>query len=247
MTRIKITFGYDGTEFHGYQVQPNQRTVQAELDRALSTVFSKQVHSVASGRTDRGVHAVCQIAHFDVQTSIPVNRIPEIINSHLPNDMSVTAAEIVQDDFHARYDVKEKTYCYAIDNRKHPRVLHRRFSWHVPQTLNLQAIAKASRYLIGEHDFTSFCSSKTVIQDKVRTVYDIALDSEDDIIRFYIKGNGFLYNMVRAIVGSLIEVGRGRKEPETIKVILEAKDRTQGLITAPPHGLILWNILYREP
>lgn len=244
MTRIKMTFGYDGTEFAGYQVQPNQRTVQAELDAALSNVFSKQVHTTASGRTDRGVHAVHQVAHFDIQTSVPVDKMPQIINAHLPDDISITAIEVVPEDFHARYDVREKTYCYVIDNQRYPRILHKRFAWHIPQILDIQAMVKASRYLIGEHDFTSFCSSKTEVQDKVRTIYDIGISAEDEIVRFYVKGNGFLYNMVRTIVGSLVEVGKGRESPEAIETILEAKDRTQGLPTAPPQGLILWNILY---
>jgi tRNA pseudouridine38-40 synthase len=242
--RIKIIFGYDGTDFYGYQVQPSDRTVQQEIDRALAEVCGCEIQTFASGRTDRGVHAVHQVAHFDVITTIPIDRLPKIINAKLPNDIVVKHAQVVPSNFHARFDVSSKTYCYAIDNQPIPDILQRRYSYHVATKLNVTHMKLAAEYLIGEHDFTSFCSQKTTVEDKVRTIYSINIRKSKNNIRILVTGNGFLYNMVRIIVGALIEVGKGRLKPIDIKYILETKDRTSGSVTAPAHGLILWDVVY---
>jgi len=239
-----IIFGYDGTDFYGYQVQPSDRTVQQELDRALTEVYRCEIQTFASGRTDRGVHAVHQVAHFDVVTTIPIDKLPKIINAKLPNDIVVKHAQAVSLDFHARYDVTHKTYCYSIDNQPTPDILQRRYSYHVAAKLNVTHMKLAAEYLIGEHDFTSFCSQKTTVEDKIRTIYSINIRKSKGNIRIFVTGNGFLYNMVRIIVGALIEVGKGRLQPIDMKYILDAKDRTRGSVTAPPHGLILWDVAY---
>ncbi|OEH86359.1 tRNA pseudouridine(38-40) synthase TruA [Desulfuribacillus stibiiarsenatis] len=246
MTRYKIVFGYDGSNFLGYQVQPKGRTVQQELDIALSKVFQSPIRTTASGRTDRGVHAMHQVAHFDIETSIPTYKLAKVINAFLPSDIVVYQARKVKDTFHARYDVIEKTYCYVIDNRPYPDVLQRRYAFHIEKTLDISTMKEAAIYLLGEHDFTAFCSQKTDVQDKVRTIYGIEIKKRKQQIKIYVTGNGFLYNMVRIIAGALIEVGKGNLLPIQIKEILETKDRTKGTITAPPHGLSLWSVKHKK-
>lgn len=246
MPRIKMLFGYDGTEFYGYQIQPKGRTVQAEIDRALSDVFQQEIRSTASGRTDRGVHAIHQVAHFDVETNIPVDKMPKVVNARLPEDISVFHTELALEDFHARYDVVEKTYCYTIDNNPYPDILKKRYAYHVAKKLNVSAMRRAANYLIGEHDFTSFCCQKTDVENKVRTIYALNIKKTEKFIQIIVTGNGFLYNMVRIIAGALIEVGKGRFSEQEILRMLEAKDRNHGTATAPANGLTLWNVSYKR-
>ncbi|OEF97906.1 tRNA pseudouridine(38-40) synthase TruA [Desulfuribacillus alkaliarsenatis] len=244
MQRIRLIFSYEGTDFYGYQIQPNGRTVQAELDKALTAVFNTEVRTTASGRTDRGVHAIHQVAHFDVQTTVPLEKMVKVINSKLPNDIVAHLVETVASDFHARYNVKEKTYCYMIDNHQTANIFNKRFSNHVEKKLNTRRMREAAEYLVGTHDFTSFCSHKSDVEDKVRTIYTIDIRSTKGLIKIFVTGNGFLYNMVRIIAGALIEVGKGRLAPDDLKDMLSAKDRTRCPITAPAHGLTLWNVKY---
>jgi tRNA pseudouridine38-40 synthase len=247
MQRIKCTVSYDGTAFNGYQVQPGQRTVQGVLEKALTKVHKgKFVKVISSGRTDAGVHAIGQVFHFDTDFSIPEEKWPVVLNSILPDEVVIVSAKYVQDDFHARYSVKQKEYRYKVMLGKRRSPFTRDFSLYYPYQLDLEAIQIAARYFIGEHDFTSFCSTKTDKEDKVRTIHNIKVEQDGLELTFSFTGNGFLYNMVRIIVGTLLEVGSGRKKPEEISIILNKKDRKAAGKTAAAHGLYLWQVQYEE-
>ncbi|MCA1032795.1 tRNA pseudouridine(38-40) synthase TruA [Bacillus timonensis] len=245
MTRIKCIITYDGTYFNGYQVQPNKRTVQEEIENVLTKMHKgKHVRIVASGRTDASVHAVGQVIHFDTPLSIPIEKWTTALNAMLPNDIAVLSCEQVHDDFHARFDVREKEYRYKILLSDKKDVFKRNYLYHFPYKLDVQLMNKAIQYLTGTHDFTSFCSAKTEVKDKVRTIYNIEVLVEGKELTFRFIGNGFLYNMVRILVGTLLNVGQGIIQPEEIKSILEKKDRTFAGKTVPGHGLYLWQVQY---
>lgn len=245
MQRIKMTLSYDGTAFNGYQVQPNGRTVQEEVQRAL-----KQMHKgepilvTGSGRTDARVHAYGQVIHFDTTLSIPLENWTRALNAQLPGDVRVLHTEAVSSDFHARYDVVRKTYQYRVHNRAAVDVFRRNYAVHEPYTLNVLEMKRAAAALIGEHDFTSFCASKTDVKNKVRTIYRIEIEQMQDELVFTFEGSGFLYNMVRILMGTLLEVGKGRRSANEMSSILMAKDRNKAGKTAPPHGLYLWEVSY---
>jgi tRNA pseudouridine38-40 synthase len=246
MQRYKCTVSYDGTYFSGYQVQPNKRTVQSELERALQKIHKGEAVKVtASGRTDAGVHANGQVIHFDSSLAIPEARWIIAINSLLPDDVSILSVEKVHETFHARFDTVAKEYHYhlLLSSKRDPFLRHYAYRYTYP--LNVEAMKEASRYLLGTHDFTSFCSAKTEVEDKVRTIHEInfSIEKEQLLIRF--NGNGFLYNMVRILVGTLLEVGSGDRKPEEIIEILEKKDRQFAGKTAPAHGLYLWKVFYK--
>jgi tRNA pseudouridine38-40 synthase len=244
--RIKFILSYDGSRFYGYQVQPNQRTVQAELEKALTVMHKsdEKIRVVSSGRTDSGVHAVGQCVHFDSSLTIPDERWPYAINSYLPPDIVVKRAEKVNDDFHARYDTTGKEYRYFIDAGKHPDVFRRHYSYHYPYPLDLQEMKEAGNLLLGTHDFTSFCSPKSDKDDKVRTIYKLEWNKTEQGLEMIIVGNGFLYNMVRIIVGTLLDVGSGKLPKCRMTDILEAKNRQAAGKKAPAHGLYLWSVSY---
>ena len=245
MQRIKITLSYDGTAFNGYQVQPNGRTVQEELQRALKQMHKGEaVQVTGSGRTDARVHAFGQVIHFDTTLSIPLENWTRALNAQLPDDVRVLHSEAVSSDFHARYDVVRKTYQYRVHNRAALDVFRRNYAVHEPQSLDLMEMKRAAAYLSGEHDFTSFCASKTDVKNKVRTIYRIEIDQVQDELVFTFEGSGFLYNMVRILMGTLFEIGKGRRSADDIPMILEAKDRNKAGKTAPPHGLYLWKVFY---
>ncbi|WP_010285116.1 tRNA pseudouridine(38-40) synthase TruA [Bacillus timonensis] len=247
MNRYKCIISYDGTHFSGYQVQPNKRTVQSEFETALQKMHKGEpVSIVASGRTDAKVHALGQVIHFDSRISIPVEGWKRALNSLLPNDISVRSVEMVALDFHARFDVKAKEYRYRLLVSKEPCVFKRHYTYYYPYPLNLAAMREASDYLIGTYDFTSFCASKTEVQDKVRTIYQIKIEKHEDELIFSFVGNGFLYNMVRILVGTLLEVGSGQREARMIENILSGKDRSLAGKTAPGQGLCLWQVFYEE-
>ncbi len=245
MQRMKMTLAYDGTAFNGYQVQPNGRTVQEEVQRALKQMHKgRTVPVTASGRTDAGVHAAGQVIHFDTPLSIPVENWTRALNTQLPADIRIVQTEVAPDDFHARYKVVRKTYQYRLLHRAASDVFRRNYAVHEPRPLNLIKIKKAAAYLVGEHDFTSFCSARSDVKDKVRTIYRIDITQDQDEIVFTFEGSGFLYNMIRILMGTFLEVGRGQREPEELQKILEAKDRNRAGKTAPPHGLYLWEVSY---
>lgn len=247
--KIRLEFAYDGTHFHGFQRQsPGQRTVQGELERVLSELTGEPIVVYGSGRTDAGVHARAQVAHFETASNIPVERWPRVLNHHLPPDIIVRRADVVPAEFHARYDAKAKEYRYWIDRGEVPGLWARRFSWHIPYPLDVAAMREAAGYLVGTHDFTTFSSAKTPLENRVRTLYAVKIEEtvmgESPLLVISVQGNGFLYNMVRIIVGTLVDVGRGKLPASAIPQLLAAKDRTLAGATAPPQGLILWQVLY---
>ncbi|HET6871762.1 MAG TPA: tRNA pseudouridine(38-40) synthase TruA [Sporolactobacillaceae bacterium] len=245
MQRLKCTISYDGTEFSGYQIQPNGRTVQGEIEHVLMRMHKgRQVRISASGRTDAGVHAVGQVIHFDTELDIPESGWIRALNTQLPHDIQVFKVEKSGQEFHSRFATKKKEYRYRILNCLERDLFRRNYVYHVPELLNIDAMKDAAQYILGEHDFTSFCAAGSSVKDKVRTVYELELIPKEDELIIRIVGNGFLYQMVRIIVGNLLEVGRGKIEPGQIKEILDARDRRKALYTAPPQGLYLWHVDY---
>ena len=244
MKRIKLTVAYDGTDYCGWQIQPNGITVEEVLNRNLSELTGEEIAVTGASRTDSGVHAQGNVAVFDSDTTIPPERIAYAVNRKLPEDIVVIRSEEVPGDWHPRYQETEKTYEYHILNREMPDPVRRRDTYFVSYPLDLEAMRRAAAYLKGEHDFRSFCNVHTDVQDTVRTIYDLDIIRSGDLVTVRIRGNGFLYNMVRIIVGTLVRVGRGFYSPGQVKEILEAKERTSAGVTAPPQGLVLVKIDY---
>lgn len=245
MKRMKATIAYDGTEFAGYQFQPELRTVQSVIDRALRKLHKDPaVYSVASGRTDSGVHALGQVIHFDTPLDLG-DRWEMAMNTLLPKDVRVTAVEEAAADFHARYDAKGKTYAYRWSYSEIQSPFERNFAVHLGRWKpDVDKMREAAQFLLGTHDFTSFCSAKTATANKVRTIRKLTLERVGDQLVLEVEGDGFLYNMVRTIAGVLLAVGIGWDEPEDVKKILEAKDRKKAGKTAPAHGLYLMEVTY---
>ncbi len=247
MNRLKCTISYDGAQFEGYQIQKEKRTVQLEVQRALSRIHKgSEIKVSASGRTDAGVHAVGQVLHFDSPLTIPEGAWQKAMNAHLPKDIWVKKVETVPGDFHARFDVVKKEYRYKVNLSKDFNVFSRDHVFHYPFSLDFEAVQEACGHFIGEHDFTSFCSAKTEVEDKVRTIYSLEAVVNGEELEFRIVGNGFLYNMVRIIVGTLLEIGQGKNLPNDIFSILEARNRGAAGKTAPAQGLYLWNVVYDD-
>ncbi|GHI00467.1 tRNA pseudouridine(38-40) synthase TruA [Neobacillus kokaensis] len=246
MQRYKAIITYDGTEFAGYQIQPNKRTVQSVLEAVLAKMHKgHEVKVTASGRTDAGVHAIGQVIHFDSPLAIPEEKWVTALNALLPEDLSILIVEKVSESFHARFDAEGKEYRYRLllSKRRDPFV--RRYAYRYPYTLDLEAMQAASQYLVGRPlDFTSFCSAKTEVADKVRTIETIDFLLDEDFLTIRFVGNGFLYNMVRILTGTLLEVGSGDRHPQEMAEILEKKDRRFAGKTAPAHGLYLWEVFY---
>ncbi|MEK4027304.1 MULTISPECIES: tRNA pseudouridine(38-40) synthase TruA [Bacillaceae] len=243
--RVKCTIAYDGARFSGYQVQPHSRTVQEELEKALAVIHKgREVRVTASGRTDAGVHARGQVIHFDTPLSVPDDRWPSALNSRLPDDIAVKQAEIVADSFHARFSAVGKEYRYKIYQNAVRDPFNRFYACHSPVELDASLMQEAAHSLIGTHDFTSFCSAKTEVEDKVRTITKLEVIQSGEEIELRVAGNGFLYNMVRIIAGTLMEAGKGKLSPEDMPSILAGCDRSLAGKTAPAEGLYLWKVLY---
>jgi tRNA pseudouridine38-40 synthase len=244
MQRYKCVISYDGFNFSGYQIQRNGRTVQSELEMALATIHKgMNVKVVASGRTDANVHAIGQVIHFDTPLSIPQEKWAKALNSLLSKDIFVKEVVAVDSAFHARFGVTSKEYRYNVLIGEY-NVFKRIYAYHYPYPLNFILIKEAQKFLIGTHDFTSFCSAKTEVQNKVRTISEIEFFIQNDELVFRFVGSGFLYNMVRVLVGTLLDVGTGKISPYTINDILEGKNRMLAGKTAPGHGLYLWKVNY---
>jgi tRNA pseudouridine38-40 synthase len=245
MPRYKSIISYDGSGFSGYQVQPNKRTVQSVLESVLTKMHKGETVKVSgSGRTDAGVHAKGQVIHFDSPLMIPEDKWEKALNSLLPEDISVLSAVSVDESFHARFHALGKEYRYVLHLSSKRDPLQRKFAYHYPYRLNLDAMEQASKFFLGTHDFTSFCAAKTEVEDKVRTIESIDFTRVDELLTIRFVGNGFLYNMVRILVGTLLEVGSGERSPEDIPIILAHKDRRLSGKTAPAHGLYLWEVFY---
>lgn len=245
--RYKATIAYDGTDFSGFQVQPSERTVQGEMEAVLKKINKgKFIRLHPSGRTDAGAHAAGMVFHFDYTKKIPREGLFKAINTLISRDISLLKLESVGDDFHARYHAKAKTYIYRIHNHELRDPFKRNFVYHHPYQMDKDRVEKALNILIGTHDFTSFCSTKTDKEDKVRTIYDIAVehDKKSNEWEFIFYGNGFLYNMIRIIMGTVLPIADGRKEVEEMLDILEARDRNAAGKTLSANGLCLEKVHY---
>lgn len=246
MRRLKATISYDGTHFSGYQVQPGERTVQLEIENVLSKMHKgDSVRITASGRTDSKVHASGQVIHFDTSLSIPVDRYQKALNVQLPSDIRILNVEEVPSDFHARFSVKGKRYRYIWSCEQVQSPFRRYYAVDTKGVKpNIEKMKDAAQYIIGTHDFTCFCAANTSVVDKVRTVHSLNLEWREDELHMTIEGNGFLYNMVRIIAGTLWEVGIEKRDPNQLKEIIESMDRGNAGKTAPPHGLYLEKVFY---
>ena len=245
MPKYKCIISYDGTAFAGYQVQPEKRTVQRELEAALGKMHKgEKVKVTASGRTDAGVHAKGQVIHFNSDHLLPAENWQKALNALLPSDIVVLDVKQVSEAFHARFDPVGKEYRYMITRETLRDPFTRNYAYHYPYSLNLDAMREAISYLEGTHDFTSFCATNTNVVDKVRTIQKIELNEDGDSLMFRFVGTGFLYNMVRILVGTLLEVGNGKRKPLDMEEILAKQDRRFAGKTAPAHGLYLWEVFY---
>ena len=247
MRRIRIFVAYDGTNYCGWQIQPNGITIEEKLNKALNRLTGEDIRVIGASRTDSGVHALGNVAVFDTESPIPPERFSYALNQRLPEDIVVVKSDEVPLDWHPRYqDNISKTYEYHIYNAQMPNPLKTRYCTFVSFPLDIGAMREGAKYLIGAHDFVSFCNVRTDVEDTVRTIYSLDILPVGDEITIRIQGNGFLYNMVRIIVGTLVRVGRGFYTPEQVQEILEAKNRKAAGVTAPPQGLFLVGIEYEE-
>ena len=242
--RIGLIISYDGTGYCGWQRQENGISVQEKIEDALRELTGEDITLTAAGRTDAGVHALAQTAHFDTESGIPAEKFSYAINTALPDDIRIKESFRARDDFHARYDVTRKTYVYNIWNDSHASAILRNYSFHVPRDLDLDAMEEAAEALKGEHDYTAFCAAGAQTKNFVRTVYDIDINTRGRLISFEYTGNGFLYNMVRILTGTLVYVGLGKLAPSDMGRIIESKDRTRAGVTVPPEGLFLKDVYY---
>ena len=247
MRNILIIIEYDGTGYHGWQMQKNAGSVQAVLEKALSTILRETVKTMASGRTDTGVHAVNQPVTFKTNSKMETRRIFRALNGILPDDIVIKSVKEVAADFDARRSARSKIYRYVILNSNAPSALYRHRAWHVRENLDTDLMLEGAKMLIGEHDFSSFRGSGCTSRHPLRRMLDVKINvvgENKEYIYFEIEGEAFLKHMVRNIVGTLVALGMGRINLSRLKDILEAKDRREGGVTAPPHGLYLVNVKY---
>ena len=242
MSRIMICVAYDGTDFHGWQLQPNARTVEGELNKAISELLGEGVQVIGASRTDAGVHAMGNLAVFDTQSRIPAEKFAYALNCKLPSDVKVQKSVEVANDFHPRKCSSVKTYEYHIDCGEFPMPVYNRFAYYTYHIPDVERMREAAKYIVGEHDFKSFCSVHTQAETTVRTVYSVDVEQNGREIVIRVKGNGFLYNMVRIIAGTLLEAGTGKYEPSKVGWMIEQCDRTVAGPTLPPEGLRLCGI-----
>lgn len=273
--RILLRVAYDGTNYHGWQLQPNAATIEGELNRALCALTGEEIVVTGASRTDAGVHALGNVAVFDTTSRIPAEKFSYALNQRLPEDIVIQSSKQVADDFHPRHCDCRKTYEYDILNRTFPLPAYRNTAYFLYGTLDIEAMRRACQAFLGEHDFASFCAAGAQVQTTVRTIYSLEVEcrplteagtpvppasgeaairaaggtnagSADQLLTIRVKGNGFLYNMVRIIAGTLVEVGRGHIKPEEVAGIIAAKDRAKAGPTAPARGLRLVEIEYRK-
>ena len=240
--RVRLTVAYDGTNYHGWQIQNNGITIESELNRCLTDLLREPVEVIGASRTDSGVHALGNIAVFDTTSRMPAEKISYALNQRLPEDIRIQLSEEVEPDFHPRYCDSEKTYEYRILNRRFPVPTERLYSYFYHYKLDVDKMKEATSYLIGRHDFASFCGSGAQVKTTIRTVTSMDVWRDGDMVTIRISGTGFLYNMVRIISGTLIEIGNGQYPPERMDKILKACDRAAAGPTAPAQGLTLMGI-----
>ena len=241
---IKLTVEYDGTNYHGWQVQPNGDTIQAALERALSVFFAVPIRITGSGRTDAGVHALGQVANFHIDKTFERHRLLRGLNALTPPDITVKDAVAVADAFDARRDARARIYQYRILNRSTPSPFYRHRAWHLHERLDLEAMRAAIPHLIGEHDFTSFRAAGCDAEHAVRRVYQSSLEKRGDLLLYTIEATAFLRHMVRNIIGTLAEVGQGMRRGQSFATVLAMRDRNEAGATAPAHGLYLIEVKY---
>ncbi|EAT16685.1 tRNA pseudouridine(38-40) synthase TruA [Desulfuromonas acetoxidans] len=246
MPRLCLTVEYDGTSYGGWQVQPNAQTVQEQIESALAQVIGASVRVYSSGRTDAGVHAIDMKAHFDVETLLPLSAYREGVNRFLPQDIVVRQVCRVADDFHARFDAQGKWYRYRLYRGRIRSPLHRLTSWHVAGGLDVEAMTQAADALVGTHDFAAFQASGCAAATTQRTLFEVLLIDEGDELIIDVRGSGFLKNMVRIIVGSLVEVGRAKLTAGQLAEILASGQRCRAGLTAPAQGLCLMQVWYEK-
>ena len=244
MRNIKLTIEYDGKDFNGWQKQPNKPNIQGEIERAIYNITKEEVDLIGSGRTDAGVHALGQVANFKTNSNILIEKLALAINSQLKNTIIIKKAEEVDERFHSRYNAKHKTYRYIINNSPCGTAIYRNLEYCFPIKLDVSKMQEAAKYFEGEHDFKAFKSSGTSAKNSVRTIYNASVKQEGEKIIIELTGNGFLYNMVRIISGTLLDVGLQKIKPEEIKNIIEEKDRQKAGKTLPAHGLYLVEVKY---
>lgn len=239
MKRVMLTVAYDGTNYHGWQLQPDVTTIESVLNQTLSALLREDIRVIGASRTDTGVHALGNIAVFDTGARIPAEKISYALNQRLPEDIRIQSSVEVPKDFHPRRHDSKKTYEYKILNSAFPMPVHRLYAHFTYVPLDIGRMQAAAGYLVGEHDFKSFCSVDTTAETTVRTIYDMTVQKSGDMITIRVTGSGFLYNMVRIMAGTLMEAGKGRMPPEKMADILRARDRTYAGPTAPACGLTL--------
>ena len=243
MRNLKLTIQYDGSKYCGWQKQPNSSGIQGTIEYAIYEITKEKVNITGSGRTDAGVHALGQVANFKTNSSIPANRIPDALNAKLPKDISIIDCQEVSQDFHSRYSATGKIYRYLIYNKPYRSPLHKDVSYHVRYNLDIGKMRSEAKALLGTHDFRGFMSSGSSVKDTVRTIRNITIKENEDLIVLEVEGNGFLYNMVRIIVGTLVDIGRGRID-KSMEEIIASQDRGEAGHTAPAHGLFLKKVHY---
>ncbi len=243
MKRVLLTIEYDGSSYKGWQRQQDLPTIQGELEKALMVVCGKEVEVFASGRTDAGVHALGQSVHFDLNVPIPISRLADVLNSLLPGDIVIKNAKFVPDDFHARFDIKTKTYKYLVNLGKKDAFQAKYMAFY-NNNLDLEKMQKASKMFLGKHDFKGYCSAQAITKDYHRTIYRFDVRKKKDILEFEVEGSGFLYNMVRILVGTLIDIGQGKLSEESAKKALNDGNRAFAGVTMPPNGLYLKTTQY---
>ncbi|MDD2400755.1 MAG: tRNA pseudouridine(38-40) synthase TruA [Clostridia bacterium] len=241
-----LIIAYDGTNYHGFQVQnkTSLKTIQGTLERTLFILTKEHTNVIGSGRTDAGVHAKRQVVNFNSATRIPTEKLPLALNLLLPADIVVREAYDVSNEFHSRYSAKKKTYCYTFFNDKVMDPCWRNFAYRVPMRLDINEMKKACKEFEGQHDFRAFCASNTTVRSFIKTIDYCSIKTEDKIIIFKVTGNGFLYNMVRIMGGTLLEIGQGKRCAEDILRLLATGDRTKSGLTLPPQGLCLLAVDY---
>ena len=244
MRNLRLDLCYDGTRYRGWQRLPGRDdTIQGKLETALSRILEEPVEITGSGRTDAGVHARGQVANFHCESTLPAEEILEMLRRYLPEDIGIYSCKDVSPRFHARLNAKEKTYCYRIWNSTAPCVFERRFVTVMPEALDVEAMEEAARLLLGQHDFSAFCGNAKMKKSTVRFLRTIEITRQGEELRLRFTGNGFLYNMVRILVGTLVEVGRGQRSPESIPALFGGKREQAGFL-APAQGLCLEEVEY---
>lgn len=246
MKRYKMIVAYDGTNYHGFARQNEAITVQGTIEKAIKRITQEEVLTLGAGRTDAGVHAKGQCVTFDSETKIPTNRLLKAINSQLPPDIVIQSVEEVDDSFHPRFGAKRKTYRYQIWCGALPDPFTYRYALHYPYKVDECLMQEAANNMVGEHDFACFCASGSQVKDTVRTIYSIDVKRDGDMIAIDVCGNGFLYNMVRIIIGTLLYVNEGKLSTDDVTQIISGKDRKKAGPTVPPQGLTMLSIVYEK-